>query len=137
MEKTKLGIGVGLAGAIMYLLGLYGGYMVTLLAAGYVLLAEENLWLKKVAVKAVVLMLAFSVLSSAANFIPNVWTFLGSIINAFGGHLHGDFLSGFSTVLNNALYLGELVLFVLLAWKALKQQTIAIPALDSFVEKHF
>ena len=137
MEKTKLGIGVGLAGAIMYLLGLYGGYMVTLLAAGYVLLAEENAWLKKVAVKAVVLMLAFSVLSSAANFLPNAWAFLGSILSVFGAHLHGDFLSGFSTVLNNALYFAELVLFILLAWKALKQQTIAIAALDSFVDKHF
>ena len=137
MEKTKLGISVGLAGAVMYLLGLYGGYMVTLLAAGYILLVEENAWLKKAAVKTVMLMIAFSVLSSAANFLPNVWAFLGSIINAFGGHLHGDFLSGFSTVLNNALYLAELVLSVLLAWKALKQQTIEIPALDRFLEKNF
>jgi uncharacterized membrane protein len=136
MEKTKLGISVGLMAAVVYLLGLYSGYMVTILAVGYILLAEENEWLKKSAVKAVVLMLSFSVVTSAVYFLPSVWDFLCSIMNAFGAHVHADFLSGFTTVMNNALYLAEQVLFILLGLMALKQKSIAIPALDSFVEKY-
>ena len=43
MEKTKLGISVALAAAALYFLGLFGGYIITGIAVGYVLLREESL----------------------------------------------------------------------------------------------
>ena len=60
MQKTRLGISVGMLGATIYLSGLFGGYVAILLLAGYSLLFEENIWLKKSAVKAVALLLFFS-----------------------------------------------------------------------------
>ena len=60
MEKSKLGISVGLLAALLYFLGLLSGYLVTVLVAGYILVAESNLWLRKSAVKAV------------ENFLPSV-----------------------------------------------------------------
>ena len=54
MQKTRLGISVGMLGAAVYLTGLFSGYLVALLMAGYVLLCEENGWLKRSVIKAVV-----------------------------------------------------------------------------------
>lgn len=50
MQKTRMGISVGLMGAATYLCGLFGGLMVTVVIAGYILLFEENAWLKRAAV---------------------------------------------------------------------------------------
>ncbi len=58
VQKTKLGISVGLLGAAIYFMGLFSGYMVAVLLAGYVLLFEENEWLKKSAVKAIAVVLS-------------------------------------------------------------------------------
>ena len=136
MQKTKLGISVGLAGAIMYLLGLYGGILVTILAAAYILLAEENEWLKKAAVKSVVLMLGFSALSTVIYFIPSVFDFFFSILNVFGAHIYWDFLHSIANVLTSALSLLEKVLFIGLALKSFNQGSIPVPALDKFIEKY-
>ena len=54
MQKTRLGISVGMLGAAVYLTGLFSGYLVAILMAGYVLLCEENGWLKRSVIKAVV-----------------------------------------------------------------------------------
>lgn len=45
MQKTRLGISVGMLGAAIYLTGLFSGYLVVVLMVGYVLLFEENSWL--------------------------------------------------------------------------------------------
>ena len=53
MQKTKIGISVGVMGAVMYFASLFGGYIPMLLLAGYIFLKEENIWLRKAAFKAV------------------------------------------------------------------------------------
>ena len=55
MQKTKIGMTVGLLGAAIYFIGLFSGYLTVVLLIGYVLLFEENEWLRKSAVKAVAL----------------------------------------------------------------------------------
>lgn len=62
MQKTRLGISVGLLGAAIYFMGLFSGYLLAVLLAGYVLLFEENSWLRKNAVKAMSVMAVFSLL---------------------------------------------------------------------------
>ena len=42
MQKTRFGISVGLMGAAIYFVGLFGGYAAMLLLAGDVLLFGEN-----------------------------------------------------------------------------------------------
>ena len=51
MEKSKLGIPVTLVAAAAWLFGLYNGYLLTAILVGYVLLAEESVWLKKTCLK--------------------------------------------------------------------------------------
>ena len=44
MEKTKLGISVGLIGACICFTALFGGITPAVLLVGYVFLREDNAW---------------------------------------------------------------------------------------------
>lgn len=136
MQKTKLGISVGLLGAILFFACFFGGYTVTILLAGYILLVEDNAWLKRVTVKGVVLMVAFSVLAALVNFIPNIMSFVDDIFRIFKGNFYIPVISNIVNLIITVLSLTEKVLFLLLGFKALKQATIIIPPLDSFIGKY-
>lgn len=86
MQKTRLGISVGMLGAAVYLTGLFSGYLVAILIAGYVLLLEENGWLKRSVVKAVSLMVFFSFITVLINLIPDAMNCISYIASMFGGN---------------------------------------------------
>lgn len=60
MEKTKLGISVALTAALLYFLGLISP-IALVVAAGYVLIAEKDQWLRKSAVQALAIMLFYQI----------------------------------------------------------------------------
>ena len=136
MQKTKLGISVGLLGAIFFFAGFFGGYLVTILMAGYILLVEDNAWLKRVTVKGVVLMLFFTVLAALINFIPNIVDLIDSLLRIFKNDFYIPVISNIINFILTVLNVTEKVLFLILGFKALKQATIVIPPLDSFVGKY-
>lgn len=70
MQKTKLGITISGLAAAIYLTCLFGGYIPAIILTGYVLMVEENEWLRRNAVKAIVLMMIFSVFIYGINLIP-------------------------------------------------------------------
>ena len=57
MPKTKFGITVGLFAAAIYFAAIFGGYVPVLLLGGYALIAEKDGWLKRVAIKAVAILM--------------------------------------------------------------------------------
>lgn len=136
MQKTKLGITVGLTGAAIYFMGLFGGYLVTMLLAGYVLLFEENEWLKKSAVKAVALMVFFSVLVTGINLLPNTISFINNVFSIIGGSFGISIISKLVTVLVSGIDIIEKLLFIGLGLKALNQGTISVPVVDKLVSKY-
>jgi len=95
MQKTKLGVSVGLLGAAVYFSAAFGGYVAMFLVAGYVLLFEENEWLKKAAVKAVALMIAVGVLNTAIGLIPDVLNWLSSFLSIFDTYISVGKVSSF------------------------------------------
>lgn len=137
MQKTRLGISVGLLGAAVFFSCFFGGYTISIILAGYILLVEENAWLKKNAVKAVALMFGFSVLSAVINLIPNAINFIDDIFNIFGGNFYINFISNIINLIESALGIIEKVLFIVLGLKAFNQGTIKIPVIDSLVNKYF
>lgn len=137
MQKTKLGISVGLLGAAVYFFGFFGGSVATILIAAYILLMEENSWLKKSAVKAVALWIVFALISAVLGFIPDIIGFVDSIFNIFGGSFHISFLTNIVYMLRNGLDIVEKVLFLLLGLKALNQGTVPVPGIDKLVDKTF
>lgn len=136
MQKTRFGISVGLLGATIFFMGLYGGYMITAFLAGYVLLFEENEWLKKSAVKSVAIMILFSILSTLVYLIPSLITVIDGLVGVFGGNFYINAISSLAIAVSSALDLIEKVLFIGLGLKALTQGNIAVPAVDKLIDKY-
>lgn len=136
MRKTKLGISVGLLGAAIYFMGLFSGYLVAVVLAGYVLMFEENSWLRKSAVKAVSVMAFFSLLITVLNLVPNAISFIDNIVSIFGGSFHVAFLSNLISAAVAALNIIEKLLMIGLGINALNQGTIAVPVVDNLINKY-
>ena len=133
MEKANLGISVGLLGMIMYFTCLFSGYVGALLLAGYILLHERNDWLKKIAVKAVVLMFCISLLEAGINLIPNVISAIDDVSRIFAETFTIAPLTRLVSAIISIINIIEKVLFIALGVSALKQGDIAIPVVDKLV----
>lgn len=137
MEKTKIGISVGLFAAATYLLGLFGGYVVIALVAGYVFLKEDSAWLKKQCVRTVALMLLFSLANGIVGLIPEFFSIISNIIGPFSDrYVSFSFADRLYSILYHLLNIGKVVLFVLLALGALKQAKGKLPVIDDLIDKY-
>lgn len=136
MQKTRLGISVGMFGAAIYLTGLFSGYVVAILMAGYVLLCEENSWLRRCAVKAVSLMVFFSFITVLINLIPNAISSINYIASMFGSSFYAVFITNLVSAVTSIIDIIEKLLFIGLGVKALNQGTITVPVVDKLVSKY-
>ncbi len=136
MHKTKLGIPIGILGALMYMLGLFDGYYVIVLVAGYILLCEENEWLRRTAVKVILTMMLFSVLNIFTGFASSIVYFIGNIFSMFGSYFYAPFITNFIEAIERIIIVVKKILFLVLAAKALNQGTITIPVVDRLIN-HF
>lgn len=122
-------------GAAIYFLGLFSGMTVTVLIAGYVLLMEENIWLKKTAIKAVALWVLFALINAVLGLVPEMIGFVNSIVSIFGGSFYLTFVSNVIYMLRDGLDLIKTVLFLLLGLKALNQGSVRVPVIDKLIDK--
>lgn len=136
MQKTKLGISVGLMGAIAYFAGLFSGYLVAVLIFGYIMLVEDNPWLRKTAVKSIVLLVTFSALSAVIGLIPDIISFINTIFNVFGSYFSLSVVTNILAVITSALSILKTVVFIVLGLKALNQGTLTIPVVDNLTNKN-
>ncbi len=135
MQKSKLGITVGALGAITYFAAFFGGYIPLLLLAAYVLMAEENPWLKRCVVKAVVITVFFSLLIAIIGFIPDFTGITNKILTVINISPSIVKVDQIVAVITSAISIIEKALFIMLGYKALNQGTVVIPFIDSRVSK--
>lgn len=136
MQKTKLGVSVGLLGAAVYFSGLFGEYIPAILIAGYVLLFEENEWLKKACVKAVAVMMSISVVIALLGLIPDCLGWISSLLSIFEVYFSASIVNSIINVITDALSIIRTVLLLVLGVKALNQATINVPVVDNLVNKY-
>lgn len=134
--KTKLGISVGLLGAIIYFAALFGGYTPVIILAGYVLLFEENEWLKKSAVKAVTLMVFIAFLMTLIGLIPDLLSWVNSLVLVFNGNFNYGIVISVINVITKAIDIIETCFFLILGSKALNQGTVTVPFVDNIINKY-
>lgn len=135
MQKTKLGVSVGVLGAAMYFLGFFSGMTAAVILGGYILLMEENAWLKKTAIKAVAVWVLFAFFGAVLGLLPDAIGFINSILNIFGGNFYISIVSNIIFMLKDGLDLVRTLLFLLLGLKALNQGTVKVPVIDKLVDK--
>ncbi|SDA57456.1 hypothetical protein SAMN02910275_01326 [Butyrivibrio sp. INlla18] len=136
MEKTKLGISVGLFGALVFAAALFGGYMSSIIILGYVLLFESNEWLKKSAVKAVAALVAFSFVTAVIGLVPDAINWVANVINTFGGNVRFEFINDVFSDIKGVISILKDLVFLGLIYKALNQGTIKLPVVDDLINKY-
>lgn len=136
MQKAKLGVSVGLVGAALYFFGLFNGYLAMGLLAGYVLLVEEDAWLRKQAVRAVALLVCFSLLSTLIGLIPDFLGLIGDVVNLFEGSFSYSVVSKIVRLLQDILSFVKIILFLLLGFKALGQTSLKLPVVDDLANRN-
>ncbi len=134
--KSKLGVSVGLVGAALYFAGLFNGMLLLLVLIGYVLLVEDNEWLRRTAVKSGVIYVMFALLLAVIGLIPGVVGLIGDFFGIFGGSFSIPFITSIIMFIESGIELIKIVFFILLGIKALNQGTIVIPFVDNFVNKY-
>ena len=136
MQKTRLGISVGLLGAAIYLMGLFGGYLALVVLVGYTLLFENKGWLRRSAVKAAVLLVGFSALEAVLGLIPDSLSAIQKIVLLGNGDFQLIFLNNLFSAVIQFTYVVKKILFLILGAKALRQSTVVIPVVDEFISSY-
>lgn len=136
MQKSKMGISVALLGVALYLTAMFGGTMSVLLLAGYVLLVEDNQWLRLMAVKAAAIFFFFAFAGAMVDYVPNAISLISSVATLFKGGFSVLVLTNIVAVVHNVLDFIEKVFLTILAVKSLNQGTIAVPFVDNLVVKY-
>ena len=136
MQNTRLGISVGLLGAAIYLMVLFGGYLALVVLVGYTLLFENNGWLRRSAVKAAVLLVGFSALEAVLGLIPDSLSAIQKIVLLGNGDFQLIFLNNLFSAVIQFTYVVKKILFLILGAKALRQSTVVIPVVDEFISSY-
>ena len=111
--------------------------MVTALIMGYILLMEQNEWLKKTAVKAMLVIIVFSAASSVIGLIPDAISLISSILGIVGGHFSLPPVSSLVSACREALSILQKLVLLLMGYKALNMGTVKIGFIDRVVDKQF
>lgn len=135
MKKSNLGVSVGFIGALAYLAAFLNSFVGILLIVGYVLLREENIWLRKNVLKALVLYIGFLLLSVVVRLIPNFFGLLNTFLSIFRFNFVSVVFTGIFATLTKLLTYGAKLLYLALGVMALTQRTIAFAPLDKFIDK--
>ena len=128
--KTKLGISAGMMGAILYFTALFGGYVPLFIAAGYVLIKEENTFVRKAAFKSTILLLFFSAVSTLLSSFNEILSIIGNLFDTFI-----KVPLNFDDIFNSSISLIKTVVFVIFGIMAFKQEDIRIPPIDDAIDK--
>ena len=136
MEKSKLGLPVSWLAVIFFLFCFFAGYTVALLVGGYILLVEENKWLKKIAVTGLGLMLAFSLLSSLIYLPVNLIDMLEQIVRLFNGYLNISVVRDLVAIASSLINFAQKILFLILTFIAFKGGKIKVPVIEALLDKY-
>lgn len=134
MQKTKLGVTVGLLGAALYFLGAIS-IICAFLLAGYVLLIEENEWLKKTAVKMMVIVITFALLQYGVVIIEDIVSILNAVFGWFA-IVHIRVPLNLDIILTKAITIIENCLLIFMGLKAMTLNTVKVECFDKIVDKH-
>ncbi|MBQ8575706.1 MAG: hypothetical protein IJ447_06665 [Clostridia bacterium] len=137
MKKSKLGLNVCLLGAIAYWVTLFGGYIAALILTGYILLFEDNRWLKKIVLNSLVLSLFISIILSLISVLPSFVNLINSFFGIFEGHFYANGFTSFTNLLTCIVNIAETLAFIILGFTSLKEKDITVPFVSKFVDKYF
>ncbi len=136
MEKTKLGISKVLFAAGAFVIAMAGGYIPSILIVLYVFLKEDDLWLKRMTLKALVLICAFGLVEIGLGLVPDALSAIESLAYGFNGSVNVKAPRELFEAIIVVFEIIEKVFLLILASKAMKQQTVRVPVVDELLDKY-
>ena len=136
MEKSKLGIAKELLAAGIFVGALAGGYVFAGLMALYVLLKEDDQWLKEMAIKAIATLMVFSFFINAINLLPDVVRWFGDLASILDAGWDSYKLATGIGLITSVIDIVRTIFFLVLSVKALKRETINVPIVDDLIKKY-
>ncbi len=134
MLKTKLGISIALVGAALYFLGALS-FIPAVLLAGYVLIAEENEWVKRQAARMIGVVLLFGLLSIAVGWIDDAVSILNVIVRWFNDEVYLTVPANLTSLCHYIISLAEEILLLVMGFMALGMKSIKFPFVDKLLDK--
>ncbi len=136
--KTKLGISMAMFAGLTYILGYVSGYSILILIMGYVFICESEHALKKTVLRAMLLLVVFSVVSALVNLLPNLISVMDAFMGIFGhaGDIYIPFISNVVRFIDVVLSVMKKIIFLFMAGASFLDKDVKIPGLDGFIEKH-
>lgn len=134
MLKTKLGISIALVGAAMYFLGMFS-FIPAVLLAGYVLIAEENEWVKRQAARMVGVVLLFGLLSIAIGWIDEFVGMLNIVVRWFNDEVYLKVPGNLTGLLQYIISIVKEVFLLVMGIMALNMKSIKFPLVDKLLDK--
>lgn len=134
MLKTKLGISIALVGAAMYFLGAIS-FTPAVLLAGYVLIAEENEWVKRQAAKMIGVVVLFGLLSIAVGWIDDVVGVLNIIVRWFNSDVYLSVPANLTSLCRYIISIAKEVLLLVMGFMALGMKNVKIGLIDKPLDK--
>lgn len=134
MLKTKLGISIALVGAAMYFLGAFS-FVPAMLLAGYVLIAEENEWIKRQAAKMIGVVLLFGLLSIAVGWIDDVVGMLNIIVRWFNSDVYLSVPASLTYLIQYIISIVKEILLLVMGFKALGMKNLKFGPIDKLLDK--
>ena len=136
MEKSKLGIAKELLAAGIFIGALAGGYVFAGIMVLYVLLKEDDQWLKEMAVKAIATLMVFSFFINCIDLVPDVVNWFATLTNILEASWDSYKLTSAIGLITSILDIMRTIFFLVLAGKALKHQTVNVPIVDDLIKKY-
>jgi uncharacterized membrane protein len=135
MQRSKLGLPAGVAAALMYLVGLFGGYLAAIFAAGFILLQEEENFIRRAAVKTLLIMFAYSVLNVLILLLPDIIGIFQTLLAIFRVNFGTGIIDNIGSVFTQILSLMKTAMLLLLAVLAFFGRSIDLKPLSKWADK--
>lgn len=134
MLKTKLGISIALVGAAMYFLGAVS-FIPAMLLAGYVLIAEQNDWLRRQAAKMIGVVVVFGLLSIAVGWLDDIASVLNIIVNWFDDGVYIRIPANLTSLCQYVISLAKEIFLLVMGFMALGMKGVKLGVVDKQLDK--
>lgn len=136
MLKSKMGVPIALLGAATFFLGALS-LTPTVLLIGYILIREENEWLRNVAIKASGVIIFFGLISVGFNCINEILQVLNVIVQRIDSSATTIAIPfDINSLLKNLLAFIENIVFVVIGFKALSMKTVKFGPIEKILNKY-